>query len=253
MSLMQQKVKTIEKVDLQEQQLEQQHGEFTLLNCPSCSEPTPAKNINIHDQVAKCEHCNAVYSFQGQLDTIKEKDHPKQELIRPAGIDMFYFQDELDIAVKQPMTNFEIISWIAVMLVFFVAFISTMLYFDRGEGLIALTISWIITILGSAGLSNGRSKHKVYLSTDNGQLHVHWRPKKFIKDKTYQINEIDQFYVSNAGGTMSLRMIVNSINGQEHVKLLTNLQSVSKAKFLEQELEKYLGIPNKKVPEEMKD
>ena len=43
-------------------------------------------------------------------------------------------------------------------------------------------------------------------------------------------------------------MIINESKGQKHQKLLT-LDTISKAKFPEQEIEDYLFIEDRKVPE----
>ena len=44
-------------------------------------------------------------------------------------------------------------------------------------------------------------------------------------------------------------MIVNGAEGQRHVVLIPKVSSLSKAKYLEQEIEKHLGIKDRKVPE----
>ena len=45
-------------------------------------------------------------------------------------------------------------------------------------------------------------------------------------------------------------MIVNSLEGQKHVDLIHHAGTLSKAKFIEQEIERHLGIIDRKVPEE---
>ena len=90
---------------------------------------------------------------------------------------------------------------------------------------------------------------------DNQNLHIERRPKKLAKDKTYAIHEIDQVYLKKdktweGKKTTGVYMIVNSIEGQKHVELIKNVNSRSKAKYIEQEIEKQLGIKNRRVPEE---
>ena len=49
-----------------------------------------------------------------------------------------------------------------------------------------------------------------------------------------------------------MRMIVNGLEGQRHIRLIPSLNSLSKARYLEQEIEKYLGIIDREVLEEIK-
>ena len=48
----------------------------------------------------------------------------------------------------------------------------------------------------------------------------------------------------------SVYMIVNSAMGQKHVKLISSVDSLSKARFIEQEIERHLSIPDRRIPEE---
>ena len=47
---------------------------------------------------------------------------------------------------------------------------------------------------------------------------------------------------------LDIYVIINGSNGQQHQKLLS-VNTLTKAKYLEQEIEKYLGIENRKVLE----
>ena len=45
-------------------------------------------------------------------------------------------------------------------------------------------------------------------------------------------------------------MIVNDLKGQKHVELIKSVNSRTKAKYIEQEIEKQLGITDRRVPDE---
>jgi len=86
-------------------------------------------------------------------------------------------------------------------------------------------------------------------------LSIERRPRKFIKDKKFPIQEIDQVYiksiVSSSGAKgAGIFMIVNDVKGQKKVELIKSVSSRTKAKFIEQEIEKYLGITDRRVPDE---
>ena len=63
----------------------------------------------------------------------------------------------------------------------------------------------------------------------------------------------DRLYLkpSADGIGISIHMIINGLDGQKHVKLIT-INTISKAKYLEQEIEKYLNIIDREVPEGIK-
>ena len=49
-------------------------------------------------------------------------------------------------------------------------------------------------------------------------------------------------------GYYTIHMIINGLEGQKHEKLMT-VKTLSKAKYLEQEIERYLKISDREVPE----
>ena len=95
------------------------------------------------------------------------------------------------------------------------------------------------------------SKNKTYIDINDRALSIKYRPKNFKKDKTFDAVEIDQLYIRHAvdgSGHYSIYMIINGLKGQKHEKLI-NVNTLSKAKYLEQEIEGYLKIEHRKVPE----
>ena len=223
---------------------------FKKICCPSCTDDIPADNININDKIAKCNHCDVVFPFHQDISDFQDTTQIRQEMIRPEGIDIFHFQDELEISVRQPGTAF-VLDYIGVSMFPIFAFLTTMIFFD--EGSISATVPLIffaLTALSSIRLFN-RSKYKIHLTIDQHDLHVYWRPKNFHKDKSYAVAEIDQVYIKTVDGhNFSVKMIVNGVEGQKHVTLVQYAGSKSKAQYLEQEIERHLGIEDRRVPEE---
>jgi len=96
------------------------------------------------------------------------------------------------------------------------------------------------------------SKNKTYIDINNKFLELRSDTNNFIKDKKYRSSEIDQLYIKKAiDGTRNydIYIIANTPAGQKHQKMLT-VNTLSKAKFLEQEIESYLKIENRKTPEQ---
>jgi len=232
------------KLELKELESQKKSG-FQKIHCPSCGESVPADHININDKIAKCGGCHAVFPFQHKIDELLNSRQPKQTVLRPDGIDLYAYKNELEIAVKQPTSGWDVVPW-SVWPWFPLLF--TALFFTKGFPLVILLCSWLIGVFPIMNLIN-RSKHKIYLTMDDVYFNIQWRPKKFVKDKRFLVRDIDQIYIRDYHGYHQVMMIVNQAGGQKHEHLITII-GISKARFLEQEIEKYLKIEDRKVPEE---
>lgn len=230
--------------------------ELRKIACPSCSNPISADHLNIQTNIAKCHKCDGIFSFNEDVEQLSNQHNISQEILQPEGVEISRFRDELDISVEQPWGVAEII---------FISFFPLLILMVTG--IIASTIDstivarvgiftfWLISIIGYISYFFIRKKHKIYIHIDDRNLYIERRPKKLIKDKQYAIQEIDQVYIKNvptANGTkgIGIFLIVNSINGQKHVELIKSVNGRSKAKYIEQEIEKHLGIVDRRVPDE---
>ena len=218
--------------------------------CPSCNEIVIADNLNLQNKLAKCGSCNSVFSIADHLDSLHHREEKKQEVLRPEGIDLFYFRDSLDITIQQHIQGLD-----AAGIIFFpiLAVFSILLYAaGKIDGLMYLPIALTIGAIYYIYRAFNYDKNKTFIDVNKKSLSIKSRPKHFRKDKIYSANEIDQLYIKFAmdgSGYYTIFLIVNGLEGQKHEKLVT-VNTLSKAKYLEQEIEKYLGIKNRKVPEE---
>ncbi len=211
---------------------------YTQICCPKCDSELSSEEINIQEKIGKCGTCHVVFPFGDQLKQFKNpKPTSKQEIIRPEGIEMFYFKDELELSFKQPVV------WIEA--VFFA--LSLPLYIiGLGRSLVDKSI-WPIILLFLIPASLGyiysrirKNKHRLYISANKDYLTIQHRPKKFIKDKEYACKDIIQLYTHNLGN-WQVKMIIDEGEGQKHVVIATT-ESATKAKFIEQEIEAHLNI-----------
>ncbi len=222
---------------------------FRKISCPSCKKEVAASNLNLQNNVAKCGGCNVIFSFEEEVESVRAKKEMKQQVLRPEGIDLFFYKDNLDITIQQHFQGFD-----AVGLLFMPIFaILSILIFYIGKHPISPYIP-IALSLGSLyfiykGLTY--SKNKTYIDISDNFLNIKSRPKNFKKDKSYRVDEVHQLYLKNAGdgsGYFTLFMVVNGLEGQKHEKLFT-VNTLSKAKYLEQEIERYLNIEDLEIPE----
>ena len=225
---------------------------FKNVSCPSCSEAVPAENLNLQNSVAKCGSCHAIFSIEEEIAEIKVKGEMKQEIFRPEGIDLFYYKDDLEITMDGHVNQWDIVG---LFLFFSAAGFGIPLHLFEGMPILFLMIAILGTLFFIFRLMNYK-KNRTIIDINDRSLTVKHRPNNLKKDRTFLAEDIDQVYLkySKTQGTMQgtyfldIYVIVNGSKGQQHQKLLS-VNTLTKAKYLEQEIEKYLGIEDRKVIE----
>lgn len=229
-----------EKVKLQEVDLDPKTEQnYTTVDCPSCQTSVPAEHININDKIAKCGECDVVFSFDNTLKSLNQSEVSKQKVLRPQGIDVYEFKHETEIAVKQPVAPLEILPF--TILPIFLLF-SILFYFKNGYSLMWPGIALIMNLILTVYLYK-REKHTVNIHIGKTDFKVQWRPKKLMSDKSYHISDIKQLYVKGH----QIFMVVDGIEGSQHVNLVPGLVNQTQAHYLEQQIEAYLKIEDQAV------
>ena len=222
---------------------------FLKVLCPACEREVNADNLNLQNSIAKCNNCNVIFSIEDEVEDVKTKKEVKQEILRPEGIELFYFDDDLEITIQQHVQGVDAFGLVFLPII---AVFSIIIFFIGKH-----PISPYIPILSSLGAlffiyrCLNYSANKTYIDINNKSLSIINRPKNLKKDKHYTVDEIDQLYLkqsSSGTGYYTIYMIINGEEGQTHKRLLT-VNTLSKAKYLEQEIERYLHIEDRKVPE----
>jgi len=225
---------------------------FKKVHCPSCSEVVGVENITLEKSLAKCNSCEVIFSIEEEVASLKVKNEVKQEFFRPEGIDLFYYKDDLEISLEGQPSNWDI-SWFGLFLLG--TGLGFLLHFDKGYSFMIPFLSILGTLYFTFRILNYK-KNRVYIDVNDQALTVKGRPGNYKKDQVFLAEDIDQIYLKNSTtqatmkGTyyVNLFVIVNGPNGQYHERLLA-VSTLAKAKYLEQEIEKYLGIEDRKVPE----
>ncbi len=218
---------------------------FQKICCPNCNEAVAASNININDQIAKCDPCAIVFPFEKDIAHFKNEKDRNPVLVKPEGIDVFRFKDDIDFTITQPNTQYDVLTTLYSVVFTFLLFI----FYSAGKISFIFPLAMLAIMVYFIGRALNKSKHKIHINIDNRKLDIAWRPKKFNKDKSYDISEIDQVYIKKFGTNSAIYIIVNGLEGQKHV-MLTYVNNQSKARFLEQQIETFLGIQDRAVPEE---
>ena len=219
------------------------------VNCPSCDTPPAIDQINIHDKIAKCENCATVFSFEQEVKDLAQINEAaiEENIVRPVGIEKSYFHDELELTMTQPTGG----AWIAfaVMLAFF-AGLFYLVSIKKGMSMY-VPAGFLSFALFFFYKYWNKPNEKIYTTVDENFLSVHYRPKNFVRDKSIPISEIEQLYVKTiASNYYSLYAVTNSSEGQKHVKVIQYIETRYNARYLEREIEKHLGIEDRRLPEE---
>ncbi len=222
---------------------------FQKINCPSCQSEVNADNLNLEKSVAKCGGCNAVFSIEEELKHVKKNIEVKQEFFRPEGIDLFFYKDDLNITVQQAMTALDAIGLFSLPLF---SFLTTAIYLKKAPFPFWVPVLFALGSIYFIYKAFNYSKYKTYIDINSNQMSIRSQPKNFKKDKTIPTIDIDQLYikhhVAEGSNYATIFMIINKPSGQIHEKLVT-VKNLSKAKYLEQEIERYLHIKDRKVLE----
>jgi len=225
----------------------------TKVKCPSCTADISASDLNITDMVGKCQECDSIFSIKSTIQKIQaaSDDLITDEIGRPEGIELNYFHNEFEITAQQGTNVWHVIGASGSPLL---SLMGLGIYADKGS-LVALGLALIGLMLltwSIVKLIRAR-RNKIFIIIDDQSLDVLYRPQNFVKDKSYSKNDIEQVFVrpDPVLGGHALYIVLNSVNGQSHKRILGGLKSLLKAKYMEQEIERHLGIPNKKVSGEL--
>lgn len=223
---------------------------FKRLECPACQAKITADQINIQDKIAKCGSCHAIFPFEQTIKNFLSPSNSKHDMLKPEGIDLFYYKDELDITFQQP---FSVLDGLPLLILIFAGIISTGIYFKHGGEFqfYWMCFYWALSLFPIYNLFQ-RKNHHVHVTVDEVYLHIMWRPKKMIKDRKILVREIAQIYVKLVNEGYALFAVVNGPDGQRHEKLISGMTTPAKAKYLEQEIEKHLHIEDRPVADEVK-
>ena len=122
--------------------------DYQIVSCPSCNLAVPATDLNIHDKIGKCCECNALFPLQDTINLLLQAttvDQPKQTILRPEGIEVFEFKNELELSFKKHFSF-----WLIPALIFFPFFsiLFTTIYFNVGTmPILVPVLFWIPTLI----------------------------------------------------------------------------------------------------------
>jgi len=226
---------------------------FVHIDCPSCGTQVGSDGLELSSKVAKCSSCNAVFPFEKELSRLKSKIEKAAVYKQPNGVEKFYFGDELDISIQQIGTGIEM------MIVMLLPLTSLIGFAGVAKGKFGIFIPAVLLLISAVVIISllNIKKHRTHVRVGSDLISVEHRPKKGRRDKIYKSRDVDQLYVTKypnpwtGAQIYGVQMVVNSGQGQKHIRLVGGMKTMREAKFVEQEIENHLNISNEVMIEEV--
>ena len=238
------------------------------ITCPRCYRAVPVTALHMQQMVGKCTDCEHVFSFRNQIINLLGEPQPHEELIavpRPAKLTAT--SDGLGLTLRwhwfRPYVFFLIpmaIFWNGVVFTFVSALSPWPLFFTGDAAdliaaflctvpLLALPHLWVglwLIYYSICLLVNQTTIH-----VNQGEVTVRHSPLPWRGNKTVMTDQITQLYTKeqrawqrNREATYEVRYIDRA---NQHGKLLSGLASSEHALYVEQEIERFLGIVDRPV------
>ncbi len=239
------------------------------LSCESCGALIPADDINLERLVAKCRHCDSVFSFDGRL---AGRVAPRRRPPLPKGLAIEKGEPPLPseptyrtapVAERGPLEItrrwfrphhlgllFFCVFWDGFLVVWYslgslmhvplLFFIFPLLHVAVGLGLTYSTL---------AGLVN-----RTFIGVADGSLSIRHAPLPWFGNRSIPVEHLRQLYVRDRvsrgqSGNSTTRWELLAETGDDRtLELVTGLPDRDQAEYLEWAIEEHLGIEDEPVP-----
>ena len=241
------------------------------INCVSCKKEISAEDVNLDTTLAKCRGCHAVFDFTDQVrggdSAAPAKKRDRGEIPLPKNLVVAEGMQSLDIVRKWargPAIFFLFFSgfWNSIVLVFVVAAAFGGFKDEGGDGMgcfIWLFLTPFILIgLGTGYAALALLLNKTTISVAGTELKVSHGPMRWPGAKTLDAAQVGQLYCSeyvsykqNNQPVYRMKVHAMMLDGSR-VDLISGIEEVNQALYLERILEKHLGIEDRPVRDEFK-
>lgn len=223
------------------------------LLCPECASSITANDINLDRMVAKCATCNAVFGFDQNftnpnvVHTLTRLDTPK-----PNRIEMQHAGTELIFSWRWFTTSMAALAifaviWNGFLAVWFGIAIINRIWFMAAFGslhaLVGITLAYVVI----SGFINSTA-----VRVGMGELTIKHGPLPYRRGIRMETGEIIQLYskeiIQRSSRTTSAAYEIHAATRDgKSIKLVGGLETSEQALYIEQEIERYLRIPDQPI------
>ena len=220
------------------------------IKCKNCETVIPVENINVQTSIAKCEACDCVFNFNDQVKA------PRPTVQIPSKFEILKLRSSLNISYKwftpvYVFLAFFCLVWNGFMAFWYYTAITEGIWMMAAFGVIHLTVGVFLMYFTLAGFFN-----TTHINATRNRLKISHTPLWWKGNREIETSYIDQLFCklkvnrNKNGTTYTYDLFMIDIN-HKHTKLLSNLESPEYVLYLEQELEAFLGIEDRKVSGEL--
>ena len=239
--------------------LELEETDSELLHCPHCKYLIKGDDINVHKLIAKCSHCGQVFSFEHAFPR-KLEGYSRPDMLIPSGLEVLKLENELDIqanwlrTIPRSALTFTLIFtlvWNLILLPFVIAAIAMQAY-----GILLFTSVHLLVGIAFLMRTLALFVNTTHVNVTRRQLEIRTGPVPalFRHNRAIPASEVDQLYVtkyvdSRTNGVPNYAYSLFVIlKGGKKLQLLKGMNAETQ-KYLEYEIESFLGIKDRKVAE----
>ncbi|MEM1084840.1 MAG: hypothetical protein AAGI48_12080 [Verrucomicrobiota bacterium] len=219
------------------------------LKCRNCGSQLSPENISAELSAARCTHCNALFALPA---SVVSKPIARPQAPLPSGFEIHTAGNGVQITRRWRSARvwfllFFAIFWNGFLVVWHGIAISQGQWLMSAFGLIhtAVGVGLIYTV--AAMFLNS-----TVIRCENNRILVHHGPLPWKGNKTMATEEIEQLYCTekitrSKNGTSTRYRIEAVLKGNRRETLLKGVDNPDQALFIEQQLEKALGIVDRPV------
>jgi len=226
------------------------------ITCTTCHREIPASDVDIKSKIAKCNACNNVFDFSSQVSS-SGGTISRENLGIPKNVEVNYIENGMQIVrrwfspVIIALTLF-CCFWDGFMIVWFTIAIREGQWMMAAFGSIHGIIGVCLTYFVICGYVN-----RTYITISYDALSVVHKPLPAPGQKTVKRSDLKQLYSKEKvhhgrNGTSYSYDVMAITHSEETIKILSGLSASEQALFIEQEIEKYIGIRDEAVRGEIR-
>jgi hypothetical protein len=223
------------------------------LNCKDCGSEVTANNINLDRMIAKCNICNAVFSFATHLghNNFYSPTAQKPKVERPKSMTVSALATELKISRKWFSPIFYHLAFFALIWNFPVFGVAVAILLSGELATLPFLSLHLLAGLGITYMALTLLLNSTEITVNRNQLSIWHGPLPMKKNLIVSANEIAQIYCKEKirhGQTATLTYELYALNrNHQRQELVTDLPSAEDAIFLEQEIERFLRIQDQPI------
>ncbi len=227
------------------------------VHCTQCGGLIPAEDLNIDTTLARCRACNNVFSFAdavAQETTAPAAPAADRVVPQPRGVRVEDWGGDVRLIRRWFSAKY-------IFLIFFCTFWDGFLVFWYTAAFSMPQTPWIMVVFPilhvavGAGLTYTTAcglLNRTILTIGSGILTVQHGPLPWWGNRQLVATDLDQLYcrrrlTHNRGGTSETFELHATLKSGTSLKLLSGIEDAEQALFIEAEVERRLGIKDRRV------